>query len=62
MQKNDKIMRSQVLRDGGNRKFVISEEYPEVGECVLKRLKSNIPLSGPMISVKAEEFAEENQN
>ena len=57
-------MESWNLESGGSthRKRIRGGEFPELDECVLKCFKQsgdqNIPLSGPLVRAKAEEYAE----
>lgn len=61
LKNKQKIMDSWNLQDGGARKRIRGGDYPEIDECVIKWIKqsrdSNVPLSGPLIRAKAEEFA-----
>ena len=56
------LMENWNKKNGKSRKRVRTADYPAVDDCVLKWFKQtrdqNIPLSGPIIHAKAEEFAE----
>lgn len=61
LKNKDKILNSAINENGKDRKRARGPENPDVDECVLKWFKQardkKIPLSGPLVRAKAEEFA-----
>lgn len=59
--KNNEKIRSQCIEGKGKLKRIRAAEYPEVEKCLCTWIKqvrnNNIPISGPMIKEKAQEFA-----